>query len=96
MRNNRVNDLNFLSMSFSHSRILTDKIILFTSTVFFFSFLYLIIDIFFCEDDIFIAFFLTFALFLTGSDIESDDTKISLLKNLLRDSVKSSVLKIEF
>ncbi len=74
--------------------ILTDKIILFTSTVFFFNFSHLIINISFHEDDIFIIFFLVSALFLTDSDIRSDESKIFSLKNSVKNSV-NSISKIE-
>src|SRR5947207_8473311 len=97
MRDNRVNDSDFL-MSSSHSRILTDKITLFTSAIFFFDLSYLIIDISFCEDNIFIVFFLASALSLTDSDIRSDELKIFLLsslKNLMKNLVKSSVSEIK-
>src|SRR5205809_1888538 len=97
MRNNKVNNSDFL-MSFSHSRILTDKIILFTNVVFFFDFSCLIIDIFSHEDDIFIAFFLVSALSFTDSDIEFDELKILLLfllKNLMKNSVKNLMKKIK-
>src|SRR5205809_6095672 len=102
MRDNRVNDSDLLTDS-SHSRILTDKITLFTSTVFFFDLSCLIIDISSHEDNIFITFFLASALSLTDSDIESDELKIFLfssLKNSLKNSVKSLIKnlisKIEF
>src|SRR5436190_24116286 len=94
MKDNKINDSDFLSTSFSHSRILTDKIILFISAVFFFDLSCLIIDIFSHENDIFIIFFLASALFLTDSDIKSDELKIflfSLLKNLMKNSVKNSM-----
>ena len=94
-RNNRVNDSDLLSISSSHSRILINKITLFTSKVFFFSLSCLIIDISFCEDDIFIAFFLASALSLTGPGIRSDESKIfslSSLKNLMKNLMKSSLI----
>src|SRR5205809_1721013 len=96
MRDNRVNDSDLLTDS-SHSRILTDKITLFTSTVFFFNLLCVIIDISSHEDDIFITFFLASALFLTDSDIRSDELKIFLLfslKNLIKNLMKN-LMKIE-
>src|SRR5436189_266257 len=58
----------------------------------------LIIFISFCEDDIFIMFFLASALFSTDSDIRSGESKIFLLsslKNLMKNLMKSSVSKIE-